>query len=102
RCGGEALAGEDRQSVQSETDSHRAKHWLFVWGRGLKGPARSLAVRIAFSFAAIVCVVVGMVGAALYHATNRALSTRADFQLIGRVEHFRSLLHDLYTINEIE
>jgi two-component system heavy metal sensor histidine kinase CusS len=63
---------------------------------------RSLAVRIALSFAVIVCVVVGMVGAALYHATNRALSTRADYQLIGRVEHFRSLLHDLYTIKEIE
>jgi two-component system heavy metal sensor histidine kinase CusS len=68
----------------------------------LKRPARSLAVRIAFSFAVIVCVVVGMVGAALYHATNRALSTRADYQLIARVEHFRSLLHDLYTIKEIE
>lgn len=68
----------------------------------MRRSARSLAVRIAFSFAAIVCVVVGMVGAALYHATNRALSARADYQLIGRVEHFRSLLHDLYTIKEIE
>ncbi|SAK91014.1 heavy metal sensor signal transduction histidine kinase [Caballeronia hypogeia] len=68
----------------------------------MKRPARSLAVRIALSFAGIVCVVVGMVGASLYHATNRALSTRADYQLIGRVEHFRSLLHDLYTINELE
>lgn len=65
-------------------------------------PSRSLAVRIALSFAVIVCVVVGMVGASLYQATNRALSTRADYQLIGRVEHFRSLLHDLYTIKEIE
>ncbi len=64
--------------------------------------SRSLAVRIALSFAVIVSVVVGMVGAALYHATNRALSTRADYQLIARVEHFRSLLHDLYTIQEIE
>ena len=68
----------------------------------MKGHARSLAVRIALSFAVIVCAVVGMVGAALYHATNRALSTRADYQLIARVEHFRSLLHDLYTITEIE
>ncbi|MBC8638070.1 heavy metal sensor histidine kinase [Caballeronia sp. EK] len=65
-------------------------------------PSRSLAVRIALSFAVIVCVVVGMVGASLYQATNRALSTRADYQLIARVEHFRSLLHDLYTIKEIE
>ncbi|SAK62251.1 heavy metal sensor signal transduction histidine kinase [Caballeronia pedi] len=65
-------------------------------------PSRSLAVRIALSFAAIVCIVVGMVGASLYHATNQALSTRADYQLIARVEHFRSLLHDLYTIKEIE
>ena len=65
-------------------------------------PAHSLAIRIAVSFAVIVSIVVGMVGAVLYHATNRALSTRADYQLIARVEHFRSLLHDLYTINEIE
>jgi two-component system, OmpR family, heavy metal sensor histidine kinase CusS len=70
--------------------------------RHLHRPARSLAVRIALSFAVIVFVVVGMVGAALYHATTIALSTRADYQLIGRVEHFRSLLHDLYTIKEIE
>jgi two-component system heavy metal sensor histidine kinase CusS len=68
----------------------------------VRWPARSLSARIALSFAAIVCLVVGMVGAALYQATNRALSTRADYQLIGRVEHFRSLLHDLYTITEIE
>jgi two-component system, OmpR family, heavy metal sensor histidine kinase CusS len=68
----------------------------------VRRPARSLAVRIALSFAAIVCVVVGMVGMVLYQATNRALSTRADYQLIGRVEHFRSLLQDLYTIKEIE
>ncbi len=64
--------------------------------------SRSLALRIALSFAAIAWIVVGMVGVALYQATNSALSTRADYQLIGRVEHFRSLLHDLYTINEIE
>lgn len=68
----------------------------------MRRPSRSLAVRIALSFAVLVCVVVGMVGAVLYHATNRALSTRADYQLIGRVEHFRSLLQDLYTIKEIE
>jgi two-component system heavy metal sensor histidine kinase CusS len=68
----------------------------------LKRPARSLSIRIALSFAVIVCIVLGMVGAALYDATNRALSTRADYQLIGRVEHFRSLLQDLYTIKEIE
>ncbi|MGN6319172.1 heavy metal sensor histidine kinase [Trinickia sp.] len=68
----------------------------------MKRPARSLSIRIALSFAVIVCIVLGMVGAALYDATNRALSTRADYQLIGRVEHFRSLLQDLYTIKEIE
>ncbi|WP_250509808.1 heavy metal sensor histidine kinase [Caballeronia sp. GACF4] len=65
-------------------------------------PSRSLAVGIAVSFVLIVCVVVGMVGASLYHATNSALSTRADYQLIARVEHYRALLHDLYTIKEIE
>jgi two-component system heavy metal sensor histidine kinase CusS len=67
-----------------------------------KWPTHSLAVRITCLFALIVCVVVGMVGASLYQATNSALSTRADYQLIGRVEHFRSLLHDMYTITQIE
>jgi two-component system heavy metal sensor histidine kinase CusS len=64
--------------------------------------SRSLVVRITVLFALIVCVVVSMVGGSLYHATSLTLSTRADYQLIGRVEHFRSLLHDLYTIQEIE
>lgn len=64
--------------------------------------SRSLAVRIAISFAVVVSVVVGMVGMSLYQARNSALATRADYQLIGRVEHFRSLLRDLYTINELE
>ena len=64
--------------------------------------SRSLVVRITCLFALIVCVVVSMVGGSLYHATSATLSTRADYQLIGRVEHFRSLLHDLYTIKEIE
>lgn len=68
----------------------------------MKRQSRSLAVRIALSFVVIVCIVLAMVSAALYHATNVALSTRADYQLIARVEHFRSLLHDLYTIKEIE
>jgi two-component system heavy metal sensor histidine kinase CusS len=64
--------------------------------------SQSLVVRITILFALIVCVVVSMVGGSLYHATSVTLSTRADYQLIGRVEHFRSLLHDLYTIQEIE
>jgi len=64
--------------------------------------SQSLVVRITILFALIVCVVVSMVGGSLYHATSLTLSTRADYQLIGRVEHFRSLLHDLYTIQEIE
>lgn len=64
--------------------------------------SRSIVVRITCLFALIVCAVVSMVGMSLYHATSITLSTRADYQLIGRVEHFRSLLHDLYTIQEIE
>jgi two-component system heavy metal sensor histidine kinase CusS len=64
--------------------------------------SQSLIVRITWLFAAIVAVVVSMVGMSLYHATSATLSTRADYQLIARVEHFRSLLHDLYTIKEIE
>jgi two-component system heavy metal sensor histidine kinase CusS len=64
--------------------------------------SRSLVVNITCLFALIVCAVVSMVGMSLYHATSATLSARADYQLIARVEHFRSLLHDLYTIKEIE
>ena len=94
-------------AVRYQADSYGAQHRLFVRGESLKtertrAPSRSLAVRITGLFALIVCAVVGMVGASLYRCTNRALSTRADYQLIGRVEHFRSLLHDMYTITQIE
>ncbi len=61
-----------------------------------------LTVRIGGLFALIACVALASVGMSLYDATRAALSKRADYQLIARVEHMRSLLHDLYTVQQIE
>lgn len=62
----------------------------------------SITVKLTCLFAAIACAALMMVGFSLYNATRAALSKRADYQLIARVEHMRTLLHDLYTVKEIE
>ncbi|MFJ2987347.1 heavy metal sensor histidine kinase [Collimonas sp. NPDC087041] len=63
---------------------------------------RSLTVRVTFLFALIACAIVTSLGMYLYSSTRQALETRADYSLIGRVEHFRRLLHDLYNVKQME
>ena len=63
---------------------------------------RSLTARVSFLFALIACIIVTSLGMYLYSSTRRALETRADYGLIGRVEHFRTLLHDLYNVKQME
>ncbi len=63
---------------------------------------RSLTARVAFLFALIACAIVTSLGMYLYSSTRQALETRADYSLIGRVEHFRTLLHDLYNVKQME
>ncbi len=67
-----------------------------IWRR------QSLTVRVTFLFALIVCAIVTSLGMYLYSSTRQALETRADYSLIGRVEHFRRLLHDLYNVKQME
>ena len=62
----------------------------------------SITVKLSCLFAAIACAALSFVGLSLYDATRAALSKRADYQLIARVEHMRTLLHDLYTVKELE
>ncbi|MGI4983060.1 MAG: heavy metal sensor histidine kinase [Janthinobacterium lividum] len=62
----------------------------------------SITARVACLFALIACVAVCAVGMSFYDATRAALAKRADYQLIARVEHMRALLHDLYTMQQIE
>jgi two-component system heavy metal sensor histidine kinase CusS len=61
-----------------------------------------MTARIACLLALIACAGFFSVGMSLYDATRAALAKRADYQLIARVEHMRTLLHDLYTVKEIE
>ncbi|AMP07934.1 heavy metal sensor kinase family protein [Collimonas arenae] len=63
---------------------------------------RSLTARVTFLFALIACAIVTSLGMYLYSSTRQALETRADYSLIGRVEHFRRLLHDLYNVKQME
>ncbi|MFT0548594.1 heavy metal sensor histidine kinase [Allopusillimonas ginsengisoli] len=63
---------------------------------------RSLTVRATLAFALISCLVVSGLGLYLYSSVKQALNMRADYTLIGRVEHFRNLLHDLYNVRQME
>jgi len=62
----------------------------------------TLALRMSAMFALIACLVVTGLGLYLYHSAQQSLELRADYTLIGRVEHFRYLLHDLYNVEQME
>ncbi len=62
----------------------------------------TLISRVTALFALIACLVVTGLGLYLYTSVKQAMETRADYTLIGRVEHFRNLLHDLYTVKQME
>ncbi|MGB6008771.1 heavy metal sensor histidine kinase [Castellaniella sp.] len=62
----------------------------------------SLTARITLVFALISCLIVSGLGLYLYSSAKQALETRADYTLVGRVERFRHLLHDLYTVRQME
>lgn len=62
----------------------------------------TLAFRASALFALIACLVVTGLGMYLYNSARQSLEVRADYALIGRVEHFRNLLHDLYNVEQME
>lgn len=68
----------------------------------MAGRRRSLAVWVTAAFAVISCVVVSSLGFYLYSSAKQALEVRADYTLLGRVERFRNLLHDLYNVRQME
>jgi len=63
---------------------------------------RSLTARITLLFAACVCVIVFTLGLFLYMSARNALETNMDYALVGRVEHFRTLLHQMYNVEQLE
>lgn len=62
----------------------------------------TLTLRVSLLFALIACLVVTGLGLYLYGSAREALGQRADQALIGRVEHFRNLMHDLYNVEQME
>ena len=63
---------------------------------------RSLAMSATLSIGVVACLVVSALGLYLYSSARQALEVRADYTLIGRVERFRTLLHDLYNVRQME
>jgi len=63
--------------------------------------SRSLVTHLTVLFTVIVCVALVGVGTYLYTAASMALARQADFSTVARIEHFRVLLHDLYTVNQL-
>ena len=52
----------------------------------------SLILRATLGFALVALLAVGGAGAFLYHSLERTVLERADYALLGRLAHFRSLL----------
>src|SRR5690606_37326374 len=63
---------------------------------------RSLTVQTTLFFALISFLVVSALGLYLYSSAKHALEVRADYTLVGRVDRFRNLLHDLYNVRQME
>lgn len=61
-----------------------------------------LRYRVAALFGLVACLVMAGLGFYLYASVRQAMEMRADYTLIGRVEHFRNLFHDLYDIQQME
>ena len=62
---------------------------------------RSLAARVMLLCGAVALVVTGMMGMFFYVAAHLAITAHADEQLIGRAEHFRRLVADARTIDDL-
>jgi two-component system heavy metal sensor histidine kinase CusS len=68
----------------------------------IRWQSRSLTARTTTLFAFVACLIVFGLGAFLYMSARNALETSTDYALAGRVEHFRTLLADMYNIEQLE
>jgi len=67
------------------------RHWL----------PRSLALRVTLLCGLIAFTTTGLLGAYFFFIARAAVTAHADDQLIGRAEHFRRLVGDARTIQEL-
>ncbi len=62
----------------------------------------NLTRRVTTLFSVLSFLIMSSLGMYLYTSARQALEQRADYTLIGRVEHFRTLFRDLYNIQQME
>ena len=62
---------------------------------------RSLAVRVMLLCGAVALAVTGMMGMFFYVAAHLAITAHADEQLIARAEHFRRLIGNASTVDDL-
>ncbi len=62
---------------------------------------RSLAVRVMLLCGGVALAVTGMMGMFFFVAAHLAITAHADDQLIGRAEHFRRLVGDARTVEDL-
>lgn len=62
---------------------------------------RSLTVRATLLLGLIAFAVTGVLGAYFFFSARSAITEHLDTQLIGRVEHFRRLVGNVQTINDL-
>jgi two-component system heavy metal sensor histidine kinase CusS len=65
------------------------------------GLARSLAVRVTLLCGLVAFAVTGLLGAYFFFVARVAITAHADDQLAGRAEHFRRLVGDARTLQEL-
>ena len=62
---------------------------------------RSLTLRVTLLCALVAAFTVGMMGMFYYVAARLAINAHADDQLIGRAEHFRAMVADARTVDDL-
>jgi two-component system heavy metal sensor histidine kinase CusS len=62
----------------------------------------SLTARTTLLFGLIALAVMSVLGMYFYQSAKEGLELRTDTQLIGRVDHFRRLVDNVYTVSELE
>jgi two-component system heavy metal sensor histidine kinase CusS len=62
----------------------------------------SLTARTTLLFGLIALAVMSVLGMYFYQSAKEGLELRTDTQLIGRVDHFRRLVDNMYTVGELE
>ncbi len=62
----------------------------------------SLTLRASLAFAVVAMLTVGGAGMYLYHSLRTTLLQRSDYSVLGRLDHFRKLLHYDLSLEQLQ